>query len=224
VILAIETATTAASVALVDGDVVIAEAAVAKTRRHTEVLLGLVDEVLDRGGVALNDLSALACDLGPGLFTGLRVGVAVTQGFAVALGLEVIPVTSLYALATVASGERAALVDARRGEVFVQRFTGTAAEPEALTEPLVVAPNALVQLLDAHVTIVGDGGAAAADVLRLAGRAVPEEGDVPHARAIGLLAAQRDPATRVHPSLLRPLYLRDADAKVNFTVRREVGE
>ena len=220
-ILALETATTAASAALVANGVVVAEAAVAQTRRHTEVLMGLIDEVLDAAHVQLSDLSAIACDIGPGLFTGLRVGVAMAQGFGVAGQLSVIPVTSLFALATVAVGPRAALVDARRGEVFVQLFDGEALEPVPTTGPLVVAPERLVDLISPSRVICGDGGTVAQEILTGAGRTFASGSPIPHAGAVGLLAEQLPTSSWLPPSQLRPLYLRDADAKVNFIVRND---
>jgi tRNA threonylcarbamoyl adenosine modification protein YeaZ len=222
-ILALETATTAASVALVEGDTVLAQASVPQTRRHTEVLMGLIDEVLEVAGVALADVTAMACDIGPGLFTGLRVGVAMAQGFAVAGGLKVIPVTSLFALATGEPGERAALVDARRGEVFVQLFNGDALRPRALCEPLVVAPERLPELIGPEVIVVGSGGEAADTVLLQAKRQRSMTNPVPQATQIGLLAAQVPPSQWAEAYLLRPLYLRDADAKVNFQQRLSPG-
>ena len=222
-ILALETATTAASVALVHGDAVLAHAAVPQTRRHTEVLMGLIDEVLETAGATLADLTAIACDIGPGLFTGLRVGVAMAQGFAVAGGLKVIPVTSLFALATGEAGDRAALVDARRGEVFVQLFTGEALRPQALGQPLVVAPEHLPQIIGPEVIVIGSGGEASDTVLHEAKRQCSGVNPVPQATQIGLLAAQVPEAQWSEAQLLRPLYLRDADAKVNFQQRLSPG-
>lgn len=222
-ILSLETATTAASVALVSGEHVLAEASVPQTRRHTEVLMGLIDEVLDQAGVHLLDLHAIACDIGPGLFTGLRVGVATAQGLALAGDLPVIPVTSLLTLSSAVGGERAALVDARRGEVFVQLFTGEAASPRALTDPLVVAPQLLASLIGPEVTVVGNGGQAATEILLASKRRVLPDHAIPMASALGLLAAQVDSAEWLSASQLRPLYLRDADAKVNFVQREDLS-
>lgn len=96
-------------------------------RRHAEMLMTLVDDALREAAVDKSDLDALACDVGPGSFTGVRVGVATAKGIALGLGLPLVPVGSLeamaraaFALADVGVGTVAALLDARRGEVFME--------------------------------------------------------------------------------------------------------
>jgi tRNA threonylcarbamoyladenosine biosynthesis protein TsaB len=101
-------------------------------------------------GADRTSLDAIACDVGPGSFTGIRVGLAAAKGIALALDIPLVPVTSLEALAAAAriggaEGPIVAVLDARRGEIFVQRFDG--AEPG---EPKHVPRSAIGDLLRAH--------------------------------------------------------------------------
>ena len=119
-ILALDTATEACSTALLCGDNVYERHEIAP-RRHAELILLMVDEVLAQAGVGLNDLDAIAFGRGPGAFTGVRIAAGVTQGLALGAGLPVIPVSSLAALAQPALGNAAVIlpaIDARMGEIY----------------------------------------------------------------------------------------------------------
>ena len=127
ILLGIESATELVGVAVGDDDGPRAAVWASGRRRHAEALAPAVEHVLDQAEVELSDLAAIAVDLGPGLFTGLRVGVATAKGLAQGLGIGVVGLTSLEVLAAAAldagwPGEVAAVVDARRGEVFVARY------------------------------------------------------------------------------------------------------
>ncbi len=131
VVLAVESATDAAGVALADEGGLLAELRVGRGRRHAETIAPGIDTVCRLAGVTLRDVDAVAVDVGPGLFTGLRVGIATVKGIASALALPVVPVTSLDVLAaavaaacpgTGAPRSVVAVVDARRGEVFWSRY------------------------------------------------------------------------------------------------------
>jgi tRNA threonylcarbamoyladenosine biosynthesis protein TsaB len=119
--LAIETATGSVGAALADETGLIAAFEVRAGRRHAELLHGVVRSVLDAVGIDFGDLDSIAVDVGPGLFTGIRVGVAAAKGFAMALGVPVVGITSLEILARAcqAAGHGCSIgvVDLRRGEV-----------------------------------------------------------------------------------------------------------
>ncbi len=128
-VLAVESATDTAAVALADEDGALGSFVVARGRRHTETIAPAIDALCRRVGVALADLDVLGVDVGPGLFTGLRVGVGTVKALAFALELPVVTATSLEVLAHAVVGSGAAdgrllvpVVDARRGEVFSARF------------------------------------------------------------------------------------------------------
>jgi tRNA threonylcarbamoyladenosine biosynthesis protein TsaB len=137
-VLVVESATDTAAVALADEDGPIGSVVSARGRRHTETIAPAIETLCRRVGVALTDLDALGVDVGPGLFTGLRVGVGTVKALSFALDLPVVTATSLEVLASALAGSGAAdgrllvpVVDARRGEVFSARFRveGTAAVP-----------------------------------------------------------------------------------------------
>lgn len=210
----IETATPACAVGLeVDGAVT--EAILDRERRHTEVLAPGGAAALAAAGVAPSDIERVVVDRGPGLYTGLRVGIATALGFVLATGADLVPVTSLEVLAaaaarTVSEGEFVALVDGRRGEVFAQRFALSPLAP--LDEPRVVRPEALAAELAARPASLGGDGAARYREhfagLVLLDLVVPPP-------SVALALARSRPAVET----VAPLYLREADAVANFTTR-----
>lgn len=218
--LAIETATTATAVALDDGTGQVVAEVVDADRRHTESLAPAVARLLRARGLAAAELEAVVVDVGPGLYTGLRVGIAFAKGLALAVGVELRGVLSTDVLAAAAfelgaSGEVVAVVDARRGEVFSARY---AADGGRVGEVTVAAPGALAaELRERPATVVGDGALRYRDVLAqpMLDVVVP-----PPAAALRLgaaAAAAGVPATP--PAELLPWYLREADAVANFAVR-----
>jgi tRNA threonylcarbamoyladenosine biosynthesis protein TsaB len=131
-ILGIETATTVCGVALMRDDRIVAEQWLEERSVHAERLFGLIDQVLQEGGVDPRDLDALAISIGPGSFTGLRIGLSAAKGFHLALGKPVLAVPTLTALAQRCEGMLAAegghivaALDARRDEVYCQTFAVT---------------------------------------------------------------------------------------------------
>jgi len=218
--LAIETATTGCAVGLMDGDQLV-ERVLDTERRHTEVLSGGIADLLADHGLKVGDLDVVVVDRGPGLFTGLRVGIATAQSLAYALGLGLTSVTSLETLAQEAfddgvRGTYEAVVDARRGEVFVQTFALNAGI-EPVDQPQVTTPSAVTDELRASgeaVTLGGDGVVRYAALfsntptLTLRTQTIPSPS-----------SALRRGAYRRNESSISPLYLRDADAVANFTTR-----
>jgi tRNA threonylcarbamoyladenosine biosynthesis protein TsaB len=123
--LTIETSTPTERVAVVLDSSVLAELTETVGRGHTEKLLGAVESVLSRSSVRLRDLDAIGVSIGPGRFSGLRVGLATAKGLAAASGLPVVPVETLAALAESARpfvGLICPMLDARRGEVYGALF------------------------------------------------------------------------------------------------------
>jgi tRNA threonylcarbamoyladenosine biosynthesis protein TsaB len=189
-ILAFDTATDVATSALVDDDEVLGE----RASRAATVLEDL-DALLRQAGAHTREVDALAVGIGPGSFTGVRVGLATARGLALALGIPVAGVSTLDALAAGAPGALP-VIDARRGEVFV--LDG---EPQVL-RPDEVDPQARL--------CVGSGAVRYRAVLEAAGAEIPPDGDerhVPRARFHAQLAGDFGPAERV-----TPLYLRVPDA------------
>src|SRR4030095_16768186 len=134
-ILALESATLAGGAALLDGAIVVGEGRTNIALTHSERLMVAVDRLLADAGWTVTDLEGIAVSVGPGSFTGLRVGIATAKGLAVALGLPVAPVPTLDALAATlpfAAVPVCPLLDARKGEVYcsLYRWQGEAMQRE----------------------------------------------------------------------------------------------
>lgn len=169
-------------------------------RGHSERLGGFVRDAVAEAGDGFEALDRIGVTVGPGSFTGLRVGLAFAQGLGAALGVPVVGVSTLAALARSADGDEgptAAVIDARRGQVYLQLFAdgGPASEPEALS-----LEDAVARLAGRSWRIVGSGAA-------LVGGAQSTL-TAPDPAALATLTAAFDPAT--NPP--RPLYLRAPDA------------
>jgi len=190
-ILAFDTATDVATSALVlDGEVLGERVSRAVT------LLEDVDALLRQAGSRTADLEGLAVGIGPGSFTGVRVGLATARGLALALDLPAAGVSTLAALAAGAPGALP-VVDARRREVFA--LAG---------EPVVVAPEDLE--LAGGTLCVGSGAVRYRSLLEAAGAEIPPDSDerhLPRARFHAQLAREFGPVEE-----LEPLYLRIPDA------------
>jgi tRNA threonylcarbamoyladenosine biosynthesis protein TsaB len=180
---------------------------------HARELMPAVAEVMERAGLQWGDLEAIAVGLGPGAFTGLRIGIATARALAGANGLPLRGVSSLAALAQgIDSGTRLPVIDARRGEVFAALYEDRgelwapfAARPEALAER---ARRATFRPLAA-----GDGSVRFRAVLESAGiRVAPDESGVHAVRALNVcrLAAE---APDELPATILPEYLRAPDAR-----------
>jgi len=219
ILVAMDTATpsTVAGVLLADGRVIEARDDPPEGSRgeHASRLLVLVERALAEGGVTWDDVERIAVGVGPGGFTGLRIGIATARALAQARGLPLVPVSSLAALAAGADAAEspiAAVVDARRGEVFAGVWAG---ERELLA-PVALAPEALAArlgTLDLTVQAVGDGAVRFRTELEGAGVVVPVDGSAVHriaAAPLCRLGAAGEPADR---DRLLPDYRREPDAK-----------
>lgn len=203
IVLGIESATGRAGVALGTDDGVIAGVQVTRGPRHAEVLMPAIDFVLTQAGVAIGDVDAIAVDVGPGLFTGLRVGIATANGLAQASRKPMIGVCSLDVLAStarLAATQIVSVIDARRREVYAARYEAAAGQLKRVMEPTVLAPDDLLaQLADA--TLVGDTLVERGALFAL-----------PSAETLVELARELEPQD---PQSVVPLYLRKSDAELN---------
>jgi tRNA threonylcarbamoyladenosine biosynthesis protein TsaB len=230
-LIAIETATETVGVAVRTEGGAQAEFTLSGRRRHVETLAPAMEHLLAQLGLEASELDVVAVDVGPGLFTGLRVGVAAAKGLAQALGIGVLGLSSLDILTRAAAqlghgGYLLTALDARRGEVFAgvrELHAGHAAAEDVIGAGL-FAPqelaHALGELGGVPIMGVGDGAQRYADILG----AVPgvscvmDALDFPPPRTLldmasALYAAGTPP---VDPQLIVPLYMREADAKSNF--------
>lgn len=148
ILLAMDTSTSAITVALHDGSAVLAERSVLDARAHTEHLAPLITEVLEAADLAARDVTEVAVGVGPGPFTGLRVGLVTARTFAHALGLAAHGVVSLDALAHAAvtagtlgeTQEFVVATDARRKEVYLARYVVADSGAVRVSDPEVIHP------------------------------------------------------------------------------------
>lgn len=203
-ILVIDTALGACTAGLFQDGVAVAVRSEPMTKGHSERLGGIVRDVM--AGRAFAALDRIGVTVGPGSFTGLRVGLAFAQGLGEALGRPVVGVSTLVALAGSAratDGLTAAVIDARRGQVYGQRFRD--GEPVGDAEAWSIEGAVTCLASEAKVRLVGSWAALLSE--SLSGHTT-EALHAPTAEALAVLTAEADPET----SRPRPLYLRTPDA------------
>lgn len=223
-ILALDTTTRAGSLAVVRDGLVVCERVGDPTRTHGERLPTDFLRVCEHAGVRLHDIDLLAVAAGPGSFTGLRVGIAAIQGLAFALKKDVVPISTLDAIAQAGRGSSArvaAWMDAQRGEVFAAipgEFEASSASPED------VLANWLSHTDLRGIAFHGDGAVRYADrIVKVLGQYVTVATSVPPlAGAIGVMAAHQ-PHRAVHPHAIVPIYVRRPDAELARDRRLGLG-
>ena len=221
-ILGIDTATDQVGCALGDHEGVLAQQHLRVARRHAEALAPQIRSVCAQAEVSLAKVGAVAVDVGPGLFTGLRVGFTTATTIASALEVPMVGLTSLDLLAHAAHlTDRliAAAVDARRGEVFAALYRPVPGGVQQVAEPTVIRPEELASELVARgeeCLLVGDGAVrhrevfADLDHVRFTG---PDLAHPSAAVLVGLAHARAMREEFVAPRDLAPLYLRAPDAQ-----------
>lgn len=227
-ILGIETATVQVGCAIGGHEGVLASFHAARGRRHVETLAPAVEFVCRQARVELSEISVVAVDVGPGLFSGLRVGVATAKALAHALRVPAIGVSSLDLLAFPVRHTSRLIVpaiDARRGEVyyaFYRQVPGGAQRlsPYQLGTPADLASELLASGEDCLV--VGDGALRYPEILTEVARceAGDRTGAYPSAASLVELAHPRALREEFEPAWeLEPLYLRKSDAEINWGTR-----
>jgi tRNA threonylcarbamoyladenosine biosynthesis protein TsaB len=234
-LLAIETAGYEVAVAFAGPDGALAHLALHAGRRHVETLHGAIDSLRRLAGIDLRSLSAVAVDVGPGLFTGVRVGVASAKAFATALAVPVVPATSLEVLALAAGGAHSScppspvvvpVVDMRRGEIaWTDPYSG---------EMRLGRPSDLVTALREGrpegalpIVLAGDGALRhrqqiAEEAARAGLPLAPPQTELvaPPVLTLSRLALGRlADGGGVDPRSVLPCYLREADVRINWESR-----
>jgi tRNA threonylcarbamoyladenosine biosynthesis protein TsaB len=218
-LLGIDTSTPASAACVLRADGESFEVAPAPARltaapAHARELMPAVAEVMERAGLEFGDLEAIAVGVGPGTFTGLRIGIATARSLATASGLRLRPVSSLAALAEGIEGElRLPLIDARRGELFGALH---GAGGELLWPPFVAAPGEVaerVRQAGMLVRAAGDGSIRFRGVLEAAGIGVEADASSSHVvRALHVCRLART-VPGEPPEAVLPEYLRTPDVK-----------
>jgi tRNA threonylcarbamoyladenosine biosynthesis protein TsaB len=225
-ILAIETATRAGSVALARGEKILSSASGDAAASHSKDLIETIEGVLQSGGAKLNEVDLFAAAEGPGSFTGLRIGLATTKSFAVCAGKSCVGVSTLAAIARAAgNSQRAvALLPAGRGELFAQSFSVHDGQVKELDLAAHLSLNAILEKYGEEPEVVwaGAGAQVNAEVLRawsterkLTGwRIAPPSDQLAISIAMLALSSYRSGDT-VGPNELRAVYVRASDAEIN---------
>jgi tRNA threonylcarbamoyladenosine biosynthesis protein TsaB len=228
IILGIDTATAQVSVAVGGHEGVLASTQSVRGKQHAEVLTPAIEFTCKQARVELSEISVVAVDLGPGLFTGLRVGVAAAKAMAHALQVPVVGVSSLDLLAYPmrhASKVIASVIDARKGEVFYAFFLPTPGGVQRVSEPRACSIedfNADVMARGQDVLAVGDGAHRYREELEFG----IEVADLAHPLAASLVILARARALRSDfdadgrgADAVQPMYLRAPDAQINWSTR-----
>jgi len=227
-ILGIESATMQVGCAIGGHEGVLALFEAARGRRHAETLTPAIEFTCRQADVRLDEIGCVAVDVGPGLFTGLRVGIATAKAIAHALRVPMIGVTSLDLLAfplRFSPKVVAAIIDARRGEIFWALYRSVPAGMQRISEPTVGTPDDLAAELEARrdeVLLVGDGAHRHRGAFGALRHAELAEQFLAHPSAAPLVQLAHARALRedwVNTWELEPQYLRRPDAEINWATR-----
>jgi tRNA threonylcarbamoyladenosine biosynthesis protein TsaB len=219
--LAVDTATRSLSVAVWTPDAAPVELTVESVPTHAARLMPAIAEVMAKAGVGWPDVDALAVTVGPGSFTGLRIGISTVKGLALATGRPVVGVGALEVLARQAlpwSGDIRPMLDARRGEVYTGTYRLGENGLGARDQPRVVAPDAALDGVRPETLFIGDGAELHGELIRgrfpEGVRIAAHDRGVLRAATVAVIAAERfRGAGGLDPEALAPLYLRRADAR-----------
>ncbi|HTN80909.1 MAG TPA: tRNA (adenosine(37)-N6)-threonylcarbamoyltransferase complex dimerization subunit type 1 TsaB [Acidimicrobiales bacterium] len=227
-ILGIETATHQVGCAIGGHEGVLALFESSRHRRHAETLVPAIDFVTKQARIGLDEIGVIAVDVGPGLYTGLRVGVATAKAMASALRVPMVGVPSLDLLALPLRHTNRTIVtviDARRGELFYAFYRSVPGGVQRLTPHQVGKPGDLASELQAmgrDTLLVGDGARRySAEFEDLRGVELAEQA-LAHPSAAPLVQLAHSYALReefVNPWDLEPVYLRRPDAEINWETR-----
>lgn len=221
-ILALETSTLTGGVALLDGDCLLAEYTLSVRTTHSERLMAAVDRLLNDSGWGIETLEGVAVSIGPGSFTGLRIGVSTAKGLGLALGIPLVGVPTLDALAALLPHARdpvCPILDAKKGELYTSLFHWEGGRMVRDWEYLALTPEDLCSRLSGSVIFVGDGVGAFGDLL---GRALGSRAKLappgrrhPSAACVAQLGHDRLlSGETVEPARLTPLYIRPSEAEL----------
>ena len=226
VILALETATLCGSVALVSQDRCLAEFSLQTGETHSRRLLAGVNWLLQETGIDWPIIDAVAVSLGPGSFTGLRIGLATAKGLVLAGGAKLIGVGTLDGLAAqlFAAGDIliCPVLDARKKEVYCGFYKcDDQGIPRLQGQYLVISPDELCGRIDEPVVLLGDGatfyGGLFQEKLAHFLKVVPAQVYFPRAATIGLLALEKwQQEEFLDPAVAEPIYIRPSEAELNL--------
>lgn len=219
-LLALDTSSVSCTAGVTNGDVSVTRYE-ERPRQHTKILMPMIRAVVDAAGIEITDLDAVVLGNGPGSFIGMRIGASVAQGIAFAAGIDIVPVSSLAAVAATAGrpGETVAVAqDAHMDEVYLGLYR---LDEAGLPRPVIaerLQGRAVIPELAGHAPVVlAGGGWQRYPDLEAANRAwAGRDSDAHHPHADALLALGRaafDAGCSVAPADIEPAYLRQQVAK-----------
>lgn len=201
-LLALDTTSAVATAAVFLDGVCLLELEANPDQKHAETALPLIDSLLEEANVSINEIDCFAVDIGPGSFTGVRIGVSLVNAMAFALKRKIVPVDSLLTLYE-AAGERklpvACIIDARNGNGYAALYQAG----ETLIQPSAVEIEPFISSLPQGAVIVGDA---------------KEPKSFPRARAVGMAALKHLERAR---DSVEPLYLRSSQAERLHAARKK---
>lgn len=228
-LLTIQTASPTGSVAITDGDQLLAEFTLDRHQRPAEWLLEGLDTILRKTAINKMDLDAVAVVCGPGSFTGLRVGIATAKGLASAAGCSLLGVSTLQCLAMQCPHVKipvCVMLDARKQEVYSALYKWENSFPHLLLRERAVRPSELLEEIDTETLFIGSGVQLYKTLIirQLANRAhfVPELLNVPRASVAASLAIEEWKKGNVcSAEELMPNYLRPSEAELNLRKKNQ---
>jgi len=227
-ILALETSTGCGSIALTRDEQLLAEVTLKPERVHSRRLLGTVSWLLEALGLAWQDLDGIGISMGPGSFTGLRIGLAAAKGLAMAADLPLVGISSLDALSLACMGhvgQVCPVLDARKEEVYAALYETPAPDryPRRLCPDRAVRPEELTASIDRPTLVAGPAVAIYEDVFRQNDYVEILSAPLAHPRAlyVALLARERLLANELlDPALAVPEYVRASEAEISLLEKK----
>lgn len=224
IILVLENSGMCGSIAITAPGICLAEYSLTSEVTHSKRLLSSLEFLIREAGIDWPDIDAIAVSLGPGSFTGLRIGLTTAKGLVMATGKKLIGLSSLDGLAVQLQDSDKLIcpaIDARKKQVYAALYRNTGPECKRISPQLAISPQDLSAMINEPVVFIGDGGVLYKDILqaRLGDRAhfaLPEI-YFPRAAAIGSLALNKWHAQEfLDPISATPLYVRPSDAEMSL--------
>ncbi len=235
-ILSIETSTGCGSVSLTSGTLtdgnILAEYTHRPNVTHSRRLLGNIEQIMDALDLDWSQLDGIAVSIGPGSFTGLRIGMAAAKGIAMATGLPLLGISSLDGLAAQCIGvekQVCVVLDARKKQLYAACYKkmGDAQTPVKVSNEVSILPQQLAAEIDEPTLLAGPGSMVYEEILaaNLLIECVSTAFIQPRAAWIGFLAAKElEDGNVVSPASLTPLYVRGSEAEINLQKKKKVAE
>lgn len=222
-ILALDTATSNCSVAVTDDDSLCAELTTHKNQTHSKHVMKTIDSVLSRAGLAVGDLDGFAVTIGPGSFTGLRIGISTIKGLAFAVDKPVVGISSLETLAWQCSNRVyliCPMLDARKAEIYCATYRFIQGHLEEQSPACAVRPESFVRQIKEPCVFIGSGAQLyrqkIKNILGDLAHFMPPDQDIIRASSVAFLSLKRFTANEIDTAAdLIPHYIRKSDAELS---------